>query len=339
MQTATWWRQLMGLAAVLLVSASALVAQQWKVCVDPWIAWAPAMVAQHKGFWKLRGLTVLVDSYPAGDAVQAFVAKKADFGFMMAGTAVGLQASGQADLVVLAEVDWSHGGDKVLCKKGQKLPDLKGKRIGVYEDSPAVMMFLAAKLKSEGLHIADFKVVVIEDMDSLATQFLSGRIACAISYEPYVAKATANGACDVVATTADFPGVMPEVLVAHREVLGRMTPGRVAALLAGWIDAVEWCKDPQCGREFAQLCATKVFTEEKVELDEVPELLKNVRIHGSQELRARNLEEPGITTFLKECANFTGRAGRFDVARMFDKRPLERALELQKQAPVAAPAK
>lgn len=319
--------------------ALCLPAQQLKLSTDPWIAWAPAQIAADHGFWQQRGVTVVLHSYADGDSVQAFVAKQADFGLMMAGTAIGLQASGQADVVVLAEVDWSHGGDKMVGKKGKSLAELKGKRIGIYEDSPAVMMFLAAKLKAEGLRIADFKVVVVEDMDSLASQFLAGRLACAISYDPYVAKATANGACEVIATTADFPGVMPEVLVAHREVLARIPPGQVAALLAGWIDAVEWSVDPLNEAAFAKLCATRVFATEKVSVESIPELLKNVRIHGPNELRERNLTAAGLETFLRECARFAARTGKVDVARMFDRKPLERALELRSTTPAAAPAK
>jgi NitT/TauT family transport system substrate-binding protein len=270
--------------------------------------------------------------------VQAFVAGKADFAFMMAGTAVGLHVSGACDLVVLAEVDWSHGGDKMLVNKGKKLADLKGKRIGIYEDSPAVMMFLAAKLKAERLAIGDFKIVVIEDMESLASQFTNGRIAVAISYEPFVERATANGACEVIATTADFPGVMPEVLVARRASLARIPPGRVAALIAGWLDAVEWSQDPANAKAFADLCASKVFVEEKVDPGSVAGLLANVRIHGVPELRHRNFEDVGLPTFLRECAGFAGHRGTFDVTRLFDGKPLQRAIELH-TAPSAVPAK
>ena len=331
------------LGAAFLSGAAAAVAQTYKLVSDPWVAWAPATVAQDKGLWRQSLIDVSVVTCADGDAVQTFVAGKADFAMMMAGTAIGLQASGQADLIVLAEVDWSHGGDKILVKKGSKLADLKGKRVGIYEDSPAVMMFLAAKLKADGLSLADFKIVVVEDMDSLAQQFVAGRLACAISYEPFVAQATANGACEVIATTADFPGIMPECLVGHRRVVDKMPPEHLTALLTGWIDAVDWCQQPKNQKEFARICIQKVFAQEKVTPEQITAMLGNVRIHGRDELRVRNLEPNGIAAFLRDSAMFAGGGGggkRLDVATMLDTRPLHRALSGRRQTKAApAPAK
>ena len=330
---------------LLLLTLSALApAQRYRLAIDPWIAWAPALVAQDVGFWKRSQLDVVVTSCAEGDAVQRFVAGKADFALMMAGTAVGLQASRQADLVVLAEVDWSHGGDKMLVKKGQKLAELKGKRLGIYEDSPAVMMFLAAKLKAEGLSVGDFKIVVVEDMDSLASQFVSGRLACAISYEPFVAQATVGGACEVIATTADFPGVMPECLVAHRKVYDRMSPEERTALLVGWIEAVEWCAEPKNEKEFARIAIQRVFAQEKVTPAEVKAMLANVRLHDRAALRERNLDkQSGIRAFLRDGSLFAGGAGgkHVDVEAMVDTVPLQQALAARSGAvrPAASPAR
>jgi NitT/TauT family transport system substrate-binding protein len=260
----------------------------------------------------------------------------------MAGSAIGLQASGEADLVVLAEVDWSHGGDKILLKKGTKLAELKGKRLGVYEDSPAVMMFLAAKLRAEGLSIADFKIVVVEDMDSLAGQFLNGRLACAISYEPFTTKAMSAGNCEVIATTADFPGVMPEVLVGHRSVVEKMSPENLTALLSGWIDAVEWCAEPKNQKEFARICVQRVFPEEKLVAADIPTMQANVRVHLRETLAERNLgKDAPIRTFLRDCSLFTaGSGGRLlDVDMLLETGALQRALSGRRNVPrVVAPA-
>lgn len=334
--------RLLACCVAFLATLSGLVAQTYNLVMDPWVAWAPAMVAQDKGMWRQSLLNVAVTCCAEGDAVQRFVSRKADFALMMAGSAIGLQASGEADLVVLAEVDWSHGGDKILIKKGTKLGELKGKRLGVYEDSPAVMMFLAAKLKSEGLSIADFKIVVVEDMDSLAGQFLNGRLACAISYEPFVTKATSAGTCEIIATTAEFPGVMPEVLVGHRSVVGKMAPEQLTALLSGWIDSVEWCAEPKNQKEFARLCVQRVFPEEKLAATDIPAMQANVRVHQRETLCERNLgKDAPIRTFLRDCSMFAaGSGGRLiDVDLVLDTAPLQRALSGRRNVPRAvAPA-
>lgn len=334
--------RLLACCVAWMAALQSLVAQSYNLVIDPWVAWAPAMVAQDKGMWRQSLLNVAVTACAEGDAVQRFVSHKADFALMMAGTAIGLQAAGEADLVVLAEVDWSHGGDKLMVKKGTKLAELKGKRLGVYEDSPAVMMFLAAKLKAEGLSIADFKIVVVEDMDSLAGQFLNGRLACAISYEPFVAKATSAGTCEVIATTADFPGVMPEVLVGHRSVVDKMSPENLTVLLAGWIEAAEWSADPKNQKEFARICVQRVFAEEKLAPADIPALQANVRVHQRQELAERNVgKDSPIGKFLRDCSMFAaGSGGRLvDIDQVLDTRPLQRALSERRESKRAvAPA-
>jgi NitT/TauT family transport system substrate-binding protein len=297
-------------------------------------------VAKEKGLWRQHRVDVDVVGFSGGDSVQAFVAGKVDFGLMMAGTAVGLQASGQADLVVLAEIDWSHGGDKIVVKRGTKLAALKGKRIGIYEDSPAVMMFLAAKLKAEGLDFRDFQIVVIEDMESLASQFVAGRLACAVSYEPYVEQATKGGDCEVVASTADFPGVMPEVLVVQRSRLARMPPEHVVGVLAGWVDAVEWVQQQKNRGEFARICIEHAFREQRVTPEQITDMLANVRIHGVEELRARNLQPDGIAKFLAECATFAKLVGAtkgIDVQKLLEVGPLQRVLAARAPAQAAPP--
>jgi len=325
------------LAGCSLAAASALPAQTYRFATDPWIAWAPVWAAQELGLWKKRGVDVEVVGFTGGDTVAAFKAGKVDFAMVMAGTAVGIQIGDGIAVKVLAEVDWSHGGDKMLVEKGVQLAQLKKQRIGIYEDSPAVHMFLAAKLHQQGLSAADFEVVVLEDVESLTSQFLAGRVACAITYEPYAQQATEKGLCEVIATTADFPGVMPECIAVRADKLARMPPAHVAAVLQGWIEAVEWCQDPKNDAAFTRLCVERVFAEEKVEPAEIPAMLKNVRIHGRQALRERNLGPDGIRRFLTDCVAFALRkAGKepkaVDPAAMLDTRALAEAL-----GPAAAP--
>lgn len=321
-----------------LLGAASLGAQTYRISTDPWIAWTPLWVAQQKGFWKQHGIDVQVVNYTGGDSVAVFKAGKVDFGMVMAGTAVGLQVEDGLDVTVLAEVDWSHGGDKILVKKGTQLAALKGQRIGIYEDSPAVRMFLGAKLNAAGMRASDFEIVVLEDLESMTSQFLAGRLACSVTYEPYASQATAKGVCEVIATTADFPGVMPEVIVAHRQALAKMPPAHVAAVLRGWIEAVEWSQDPKNQAEFTAICVTKAFGDEKVEPAQIATMLQNVRIHGRAALRARNLGKDGIRKFLDECAAFAthkaGKRARPGVGDMLDTRALEQALGPAVAAPV-----
>lgn len=291
------------LLSALVVSCLQLVAQSYTLSCDPWIAWTPAWVAQEKGMWRRYGLDVKVVSFSGCDAAHALAAGKVDFCMAMAGTAVGLAVEEGADVVVLGEIDWSHGGDKLLVDKGLDVAGLRGGRVGIYEDSPAVYMFLAEALKAAGLGLESVEVIVIEDPESLASQLVAHRLAGAVLYAPFLEAAMSRGG-HVAGTTADFPGVMPEVIVAGRERIARMPPEHVAALLRGWIDAVEWCQQPEHEVEFLRIAAARGFGDEKVTPAEARRMLQDVRIHDRAALRARNVGEHGIAEFLARCEKF-----------------------------------
>ncbi|MCA8973782.1 MAG: ABC transporter substrate-binding protein [Planctomycetes bacterium] len=332
-------KSLFAFAVTPVLLAAELSAQtHYRLSVDPWIAWSPAMIAQKKGMWKRHGIDVEVVLYTASDTVAQFRAGRNDFALVMAGTAVGIQVTDGVDLTVLAEVDWSHGGDKIVVEKGAGLAEMKGRRIAVYEDTPAVTMFLAESLRAGGLRLADFELVELNDLESLASQFLAGRVCAAVSYEPYSTSLTEKGVCQVMATTADFPGIMPECLVAHNKHLKDVPVGDITALFKGWMDAVAWVKDPANEAEFRRICLEDFFFDERPKPEEIPLMMANVRIHDTDMLRRRNLREDGIKKFLDDCTAFAlKRYPHKESARrtvVLDTRGLERAL-----GPVAAPPK
>lgn len=328
------------LAPLLLAAGLAAQLPSYTVSIDPWIAWSPALVAEAKGFWRDHGIDVQVVVYSANDSIHSFNAGRNDFLFAMAGTVVRAQLEQGQELTVLAEVDWSHGGDKILLRNGVDFAAAKGKCIGVYEDSPAVTMFLDAKLRELGARLADYRLVELPDLEALASQFEAGRLFAAVSYEPYTAAALTAGGCHVIATTADFPGIMPECIVARSKDLARIPLGHVAALLAGWDEAVQWANSPAHRTEFECICLDKLFLDTKPERKELAGMFENVRIHDTATLRERNGPKGGIRQFLADCDAFA-RATRPAVKVTakpvaVDTRGLEQAIG---PAPVAAPAK
>lgn len=318
-----------------------LVAQRYTISSDPWIAWAPVWVAQEKGLWRQHGIEVEVVAYDGNDAAASLAAGKVDFCMAMAGTAVGMRVEQRQDVVVLAEVDWSHGGDKLLLQQGLELGGLRGKRVGVYEESPAVLMYLAAELATVGLSVKDVELISIDDPEALASQVAAGRLPAAVLYEPFVAPALRGGAARVVGSTADFPGVMPECVLARRERLAKMPPAHIVALLQGWIDAVEWARQPANEAEFLRLCVEHAFGSEKVSINDARRMLTNVRLHDQAMLRERNLGGEGIRAWLDRAVAFAlarspaPSTPRPELGPLFEPRWLREALG----AAVATPAK
>jgi len=316
---------------------------RYRLSVDPWIAWAPAVVAEKLGMWQRHGIEVEVVIYAASDNQVQFRAGRNDFAMVMAGTAVGLQVQHGIEVTVLAEIDWSQGGDKFLVRDGIDLAAAHGQRIAVYEDTPAVALFLDAGLRARGLRLADYEIVELTDLGALASQFLARRVVAAVTYEPYSTVLTQQGVCRTIATTADFPGIMPECIVAHSRRLASVPVQDVAALLEGWMDAVAWVAEPKNAEQFARICIADFFIDEQPKPEQIPAMLANVRIHDPATLRARNLGDDGIRRYLDECNAFARSryCARPDVAEQMrlDTRGLALALERAAQAAAAAPAK
>lgn len=315
------------LACLAVADAAAQQPRTYTLGTDPWIAWTPIHVADQKGYWRDQGLSVRVVVHEGGETPAALRAGRLDFATVMAGTAVGATLDGRPT-VILAEIDWSHGGDKLLVRAGTDLAACKGQRIAVYEDSPAVTFFLDHHLRALGLSVDDFQVIGFDDMEPLVRSFLDGRFCALVGYEPFVQKALVGGKCRVLATTADHPGCMPEVLAAPRDRLATVPAADLDKLMRGYIRAVQWCADPAHGREYEKITCERNLIEPH-DSASLAAMLANVRVHDVAALRARNGATGGLHDFLQELVPFAaGRRGATAPQhdQMIDTRALRRVL-------------
>ncbi|MEW6439866.1 MAG: ABC transporter substrate-binding protein [bacterium] len=283
---------------------AAAQARQYKVGTVPWVGFAPAHVAEAKGFWKSQGLDVKVFNFPSVQAAHtAFEQKRIDIDFDMMGTAVSLYQRG-LPVVIIAESDWSHGGDKVILRKGVEPAALKGKPAGVYLNQAAVTYFLNSYLKQHGLSLADLKVVEMETAP-LAKNFIEGRFNLIVSYDPDALRAEKEGNGVVAATSADYEGVIPEGMMVLQDVLKDIPREDLTRYFKGWVEAVKWCHDPANWKEYMQILNTKVleattpFSEQ-----DLKGMLGAVRIHDARTQLARNQDGGGLQLFLDDIRGF-----------------------------------
>ncbi|HEX3133384.1 MAG TPA: ABC transporter substrate-binding protein [Planctomycetota bacterium] len=297
------------LFALLVLTIAAPAAdgtpRTYKVGMCPWIAWAPISVADVKGLWKKRGLDVQVVNQ-LGEDTSAIEQRRVDLAIDMIGNFIGMQQKG-IDITILGELDWSNGGDKVILRDKAQ-PTKAGDSVDIYHNDPAVLMLLARYLETLKLTLADVKVVEY-DPEALTGHFITGNFSAILSYEPYSLQAEQDGGT-VVATSATFPGCMPEGLGGRREAIAAIPRDDLKKIMEGWLEAVRWSQDPANWAEYCQIVNTRTFAEPKPFDDAaIKHMLTNVTIHDPATIRVRNAIGAGLTHHVDDTRNVLSKAG------------------------------
>jgi NitT/TauT family transport system substrate-binding protein len=221
----------------------------------------------------------------------------------MAGSLVGVYQEGEP-VVALAETNWSHGGDQIVVRRGTTLRQQVGRPLGVFLKLPSCLYFLGLHLRERGLRLDQFRIVEINPED-LSAQFAAGRLPAIVNYEPWVRRASALPSARVVATSADYPGCIPECLWSYRSTLDRVPDQDVVGLLAGWIKAARWAAEVANREEYRAILNRRTFVDHRtlspVRLDG---MLANVRIHQPAELWERNRDGGGLCAYLRDLREF-----------------------------------
>ncbi|MBA3699080.1 MAG: ABC transporter substrate-binding protein [Planctomycetes bacterium] len=304
-------RPLLFLALCLLTcvgsgAASAAEApRSYKIGMCPWIAWAPINVAEAKGLWKKRGIDVQVVNQ-LGEDTSAIEQRRVDLAIDMIGNFIGMQQKG-IDMTILAELDWSNGGDKIILRDKAQ-PTKAGESVGVYHNDPAVLMLLARYLETRKLTLADVKVVEY-DPEALNGHFITGSLSAILTYEPYSLQAEKDGGT-VVATSATFPGCMPEGLGGRREAIAAIPKDDLKKIIEGWLEAVRWSQDPANWAEYRDIVNARTFAEPTPFDDAaIKDMLANVSIHDLATLRTRNTIGGGLSKHVDDTRNVLNKAG------------------------------
>ena len=298
-------RILYGIMIIVIVGLSGMAhARTYKIGVVPWVGWSSAHVAEARGFWKEQGLDVKVFGFSSNmDTNTALKNKRIDIGFDMIGTAVGLYQEG-VPVVVIAETDWSHGGDKIVVKADLDATELKGKPVGVYLNQPSVAYFLNHYLVTIDLKISDVRMVEMETA-ALADKFIEGLFQVIVSYDPDALRAEREGNGKVIATSATYEGCIPEGMMLLRETLQEIPPEDLAGILKGVVKASEWIQDPVNWQEYMDILNAYTFREDgPYSEQDLQDMVAAVRIHDAATLLARNRDGGGLQTFLQDFKAF-----------------------------------
>jgi len=279
-----------------------------KVAVTPWIGDIAAAVAAEQGLWEKQGLEVKLVNYQDDEDFRAAIKGGAiDLCFDMTAMSVDMIRDG-TDLILYAETDWSHGGDKVVVAKGTSAKDLVGKKIGIYDEGAAVNLVVDAWLTREGVDPATVERLVLVD-DVLTEAFIAGKLKAIINYEPQAGRAVREGGGAVAATTADFPGIMPEGIAGKRGV----PPARLQQYFTGLLQAVAFIKDPANLPAVTAAANAHLFKTEPQKPEDIADQIASVKLHGPAEMLERNAGDAGIQAFIVKVQTWATAHGQTKV--------------------------
>ncbi len=301
----------------------------YKIATVGWIGWSGAQVAEAKGFWKEEKISVKTFCLPSNQAMnKALLEKRIDIQFDMLGTAVGLYMNG-IPVTIICETNWSNGGDKIVLKNNIKLSDVK--RVGTYLDMPSVNYFLDKYLKQNNTSLFKYKTIAIEPK-KMTEFFIRGNLDIIVSYDPPATNAMNNGDGNIVATSADYKGCIPEGMFMLDDSYKNISKRDLKKIIKGYVKAANWLNNPKNWEEYQTILNNKTFPNDKpFSTQELKEMIDGVKIHNASELLERNKKNGKTKQYFINLKKFLKDNGRlkkdFKVDDIFDSKITMEALE------------
>ncbi|WP_405146562.1 ABC transporter substrate-binding protein [Sphaerisporangium sp. NBC_01403] len=243
-------RRLILPAAVLLVLSTACAARETatppastgaskiRLGFSAWPGWFPWQVAQEQGLFAKNGVEVELkyfDSYT--DSLNALATGNIDANSQTLNDTLASIAGGAKETVVLVN-DNSTGNDQIIAKEGVKsLADLKGRTVAAEQGTVDHYLLLLA-LRKAGLTEADVKFQPLPT-DAAAAAFVAGQVDAVGVFAPFTTTALKRPGSTTIASSADFPGAIPDHLVVTRDLVDKDEKA-VQALVRTWFDTISW---------------------------------------------------------------------------------------------------
>ena len=222
-------------AAVVLSGGSLLADDSMTLTVghDMWIGYAGYFVAKDKGFFEEAGLEI--DAKPfanPGETLPAMIGGHLDLAMSTLQNITLAKLVTGEEIKVVFIFDTSNGADAIIAKDSiSSVKDLKGKVVAATQGEVNHMLLMIA-LEQNGMKESDVEFINMS-ADDAGAAFLSGNVDAAVTWEPWVTKATASGGT-VLFDSADTPDTILDGIALTPKTLST----KKAAVVA-FIEAVD----------------------------------------------------------------------------------------------------
>jgi NitT/TauT family transport system substrate-binding protein len=218
-------------------SAAAGGTEKLTIGYSAWPGWFPLAVADQEGIFEAAGLDVDLKYFVDYTAsLDALVAGRVDVNAQTLNDTIFAVASGAEQRVVVVN-DNSTGNDQIICDASiTSVADMKGKTVAA--EAGVVDHFLLLQgLAQAGLKESDIQFQGVKT-DAAAAAFAGGQFDCVGVFAPFTIEALKRPGSHAVFTSKDFPGVIPDHLVATADAAGNADA--MQKLVKAWYDTLDW---------------------------------------------------------------------------------------------------
>jgi NitT/TauT family transport system substrate-binding protein len=208
-----------------------------------WPGWLPWQVAKEKGLFAKHGIDVDLKYYSNyTTSLLALSAGGLDANSQTLNDTLISVSNGAKQTIVLVN-DNSTGNDKIIAHEGiASVADLKGRKIAV-EPGTADHYLLLLALRQAGLGPNDVTLDAHSaEASADAFAFAAGGVDAVCVSTPFTIKALQRAGSHTIATSAEFPGAIPNHLVLRQAVVAEH-PEAVQGLVDTWFDTMRWIRD------------------------------------------------------------------------------------------------
>jgi NitT/TauT family transport system substrate-binding protein len=212
-----------------------------RIGFSAWPGWFPWQVAQEQGLFAKNGVTAdltYFDSYT--DSLTALSTGNLDANSQTLNDTLSSVSGGARQTIVLVN-DNSTGNDQIIARRGiDGVADLKGRTVAVEQGTVDHYLLLLA-LQKAGLSEKDITVKALLT-DAAAAAFVAGQVDAVGAFAPFTTTALELAGSRAIATSADFPGAIPDHLVFDADFV-EDHPKEVQAMVDTWFDTLAWIND------------------------------------------------------------------------------------------------
>jgi NitT/TauT family transport system substrate-binding protein len=200
------------LVACAPATAHAAKLEKFTVGLVNWIGYTGLFVGIDKGYFAAEGLEIEPKVFSApGDGIPPVMNGSLDIHFTTLDVVIKAADKDPDAIKIPFLVDASRGADAFVAKNEYaSVKDLKGKKVAVTIGECNELLLLSA-LSSAGMKEEDLDIVNMNP-DDAGTAFASGSVDAAVTWEPWITKATSAGQGHVIFSSKDAPYVIIDVL-------------------------------------------------------------------------------------------------------------------------------
>ena len=204
-----------------------------------WAGWWPWAIAESEGLFARHNVKVELKWYDDySKSLEDLAAGYIDGNCQTLNDTISFAVDAVKGEVAVLVNDNSAGNDKIIAASGiNRVRDLRNKQVaieaGVVDD-----FLLTLALEKAGMSRDDVKILDVET-GAAVEAFAAGQADAVGAFPPFWLRALDREGAQEIASSADFPGAIPDLLVVTQELVQKQ-PEQVQALTDTWFDIIDF---------------------------------------------------------------------------------------------------